>query len=135
MDKAMIDVKVGETVKVVEYDGRRQNGQNAKDATVIKVARVWITVKVGTWREIKLRRDNQTDGSGYGYATCFYTSAQWEERARRTEAMAFLREQGITVEHKSPWKDREVDLAAMLKLYVHSEKAVAEEEADRGTSG
>lgn len=132
----MVDVKVGETVKVVEYNGRRANGENSREAIVSKVARIWITVKVGDWgRELRLRRDTQTDGSGFGYPSRFYTLAQWDERERQEEAKEFLREQGITVEYKSPWKDREVDLSAMLKLYVHSEKAVAEEEADRGTSG
>lgn len=127
----MIDVKAGDKVKIVEGYGR----SNVQDGEVIKVARVWVTIKVGTWNERKFRLDDQTDGSNYGMTPRFYTLDQWAEREARRSAQLFLREQGIDVRMGGAWFGREVDLAAMLKLYVHSEKAAAEEEADRGTSG
>ena len=123
----MVDVKVGETVKVIEYPGGRVANAVVRDATVIKVARVWISVQIhdSLWnQEQRFRRDSQTDGSPYSLASRFWTLEQWAAKEKLDAALALLREQGIDIRHESPWKDREVDLAAMLRLYLHSESQV-----------
>lgn len=104
----MIDVNVGDTVIVTEYR------QEPCEATVTKVARVWITAGEG-WREKKFRRDDQTDGSDTGVPAHFYTLTQWAEKQQQVEVATFLREQGIDLRHDSPWRGREAELAGIIR--------------------
>jgi hypothetical protein len=105
----VIDVKEGDTVMIVA----RQ--QATYRATVTKVGRVWVTVGEG-WQVQRFRRDDQTDGSKIGCPQRFYTLDQWAERQERDAALAFLHEQGIDIRHGSPWRGREVDLAAAIRV-------------------
>lgn len=107
----MIDVKVGDKVMITEY-------RSVREAEVVKVARVWITIKYeGKYSsERRFRLDTQTDGDvQYGNGVRFYTMDQWEEKQRRDEASIFLHKQGITIEYGSPWRGREIELAALVR--------------------
>lgn len=105
-----LDVKVGDKVMITEY-------RAVREAEVVKIARVWITVKyLGKYsHESKFRLDIQTDGSNYGTPSRFYTMDQWEEKQRRDEASIFLSEQGISLEYRSPWRGREIELANVIR--------------------
>jgi hypothetical protein len=108
----MVDVHVGDTVMLC------QPRREPREATVTKVARVWITVGEG-YREEKFRRDTQADGPD-GYGKRFYTLTQWAEKRQRDEATTFLREQGIDLRNDSPWRDREIELAEVLRNGIGS---------------
>lgn len=110
----LIDVQVGETVIL---HGRNRGAATAREATVVSVARVWITVDAGTG-QLRFRRDTQTDGSDYGYPLRFYTLTQWAEKQQRDEAATFLHEQGIDLRYDSPWRGRESELADVIRKDV-----------------
>lgn len=100
-----ISVSVGDTVIICV--GR----QPASEAVVTKVGRVWITVGA----RLRLRLDDQTDGSGYAYGAHFYTRAQWAEEQEKKEAVKFLRDQGIELRYDSVLRGREVALANIIR--------------------
>lgn len=104
----MIKLAVGDTVIV------QRNRQTPSELTITKIGRVWITVGEG-WQEQRFRLDDQTDGSGYGYGSRFYTHAQWAEKQQRDAAVAFLRDHGIDVRFDSPWRGRETELANIIR--------------------
>jgi hypothetical protein len=111
------EVKVGDFVKYTEGYGRHEN---AREALVTSVARVWITVTTGGKyaREMRFRLDTQTDSpgpNGGAYSPRFYTIAQWEWREAETSAIRYLREQGINVIYDSPWSKRLVELADIIR--------------------
>lgn len=106
----MIDVKIGDKIMITEY-------RAVREAEVVKVARVWITIKYeGKYSsERRFRLDDQTDGSDIGSPSRFYTMEQWEEKKLRDEASVFLVSQGITIEYGSQWRGREIELAALVR--------------------
>lgn len=104
MDK----LTVGDTVIVHSYR------QAPREAAITKIGRAWITVGEGR-HEQRFRLDNQTDGSGYGHGSRFYTRAQWAEKQQLDAAMTFLRDQGIDVRFDSPWRGRETELATLIR--------------------
>lgn len=108
-----VKVELNEVVMMVE-GYRRQTVHRGK---VIKIGRVWIDVK----REDqpardsqRYRLDTQTDGGQYVSSPRFYTLAQWAEMERHEQAARVLREQDISINSGSPWRGREVELAALL---------------------
>lgn len=104
----MIKLAVGDTVIV------QRNRQAPSELTITKIGRVWITLGEGR-HETRFRLDDQTDRSGYGHGSRFYTHAQWAEKQQRDAAVAFLRDQGIAVRHDSPWHGRETELATLIR--------------------
>lgn len=86
-------------------------------AVVVKAARVWIELERadglrGSWR---MRRDTQDEGTQYsGSNARFLTVEQhaWEET--RDWADSVLRDNGITLDARSPWRGREIQLADLL---------------------
>jgi len=105
-------LKVGDTVVVAGGYGSRGDWQ----AKIIKVARVWITVEGRNgYHEFRFRRDNQGDSSDYSPLYRFWTLEQWEAKRIRDEASTYLRDQGIDLRGYSPWYDRKVELANILK--------------------
>lgn len=109
----MNTIEVGQKVMVTDGYGR---DQRAHEGTVTKVARVWVTVQYGQFnREIKFRLESQATDSQYPSGSRFYTVEQWAKREAEAAAFVYLREQGISVDHYSPWRKKIVELAAILK--------------------
>jgi hypothetical protein len=118
--------QVAEGDTVVMQDGNHARRMSHRNGTVIKVARVWITVRPeGATRDSGDRRyrlDTQTDGGDRAFAGRFYTLDQWAERERRNAADAFLREQGIDVRRDGPWWRREVELADIIRAALTTQE-------------
>jgi hypothetical protein len=108
----MVKVNVGDTVII--HNGYRNTVQRTYEATVTKVARIWITVGEG-YSARRFRLDDQTDGTGEGWAKRFYTLEQWAEREKLNAAHAYLHKQGISLRSDSPWRGKETELADVLK--------------------
>lgn len=106
-------VQIGQTVMVTDGMGRaKAPGQLG---TVVKVGRMWIDVhREGQNWGWRFRLDTQTNGSNFGYPPRFYTLEQWAEKERQDAAAVYLREQGVSVEHGSPWHSRKVELATLV---------------------
>jgi len=117
-----IIVEVGQPVIMV--DGNHYGRMTTQRGTVVKAARVWITVQpddnAHKWAAQRYRLDTQTDGSPYSYAPRFYTLEQWAERERRDQAQTFLRKQGISIEYSSPWRGHEHELAELIRPHARS---------------
>jgi hypothetical protein len=95
---------------------RRDPEDRTIPAVVVKAARVWATLsateKIIEWR---MRRDTQREDTPYsGSNASFATIEQFEWDETRRWAFGFLREQGITIESHSLWRDREVELADII---------------------
>jgi hypothetical protein len=109
----MVKVEMNEIVMMVDGHGRTLRTHRGK---VVKIGRAWITVETEDypgWTE-RYRLDDQTNGGGYSYSPRFYTLAQWDERERQAQATKVIRDQGISINFESPWRGREVELAALL---------------------
>jgi hypothetical protein len=105
-------IKVGDRVKVITGYG----SSRADDGEVVKVGRVWITIKTQTWgQKARFRLDDQTDGSSHSSKARFYTPEQWADREARREALLFLRGQGVEIRLGGEWFGREVELAELIK--------------------
>jgi len=121
------ELAVGQDVIVYlsSNDSRRKTrDQTRVPARVTKAARVWIELeRVGdgypkTWR---MRRDVQGEGTQYpGSNAHFATKEQYEWDETAAWAHGILREQGITVEHRSPWKNREIELADLIAAHLQA---------------
>lgn len=110
----MIKVEIGQRV-IIHQPGNRY--ANKRDGTVVKVGRVWIDVlpdSAGSWTH-RFRLDTQTDGTDIGHPAMFYTLDQWAQHERDNGADAYLKAQGITIEYSSPWRGRQVELAALVE--------------------
>lgn len=112
---------VGDLVYVIrsanDMRGRKPEDR-AIPAKVVKVARVWVTVETETGysRERRFRISDQSDGSNYpGSSERFVTSEQLAWEITRRGANEYLRDQGVDIGYRSPWRGREVELAALLK--------------------
>lgn len=109
----MVELQVGQTVMVIDGMGRANTP--AIRGEVAKIGRVWVTVhKEGQRFGWRLRRDDQTDGSGFSHRARFYTLDQWAERLREVSAGEYLRDQGITLTLGSSWRGREIELAKLV---------------------
>lgn len=108
-------VAVGDEVLVHEGDPRRPR---RIPATIVKVGRIWLTLKsTESGREWRMHREFQDTRSGIGYAVSFATPEQYAYDRRVAEAAELIREQGISVDHHSPWAtgDGRLALAALLQ--------------------
>ena len=117
------ELTVGQPVMVRRSSNdmrRRPPEQRYIPATVVKVGRVWVTLEGQEpgWRssrQWRMRLDTQNEASQYsGSNASFLTMDQhaWEETA--SWAMAVIRDHGLTVESRSPWRGREIELADLL---------------------
>jgi hypothetical protein len=122
---ALGELELGSPVVVHLPRSRRRGGDRYVPAQVSHKARVWITVEE-TGREHPnswhLRLDTQDDGSDSNYRTRFRTPEQQLHEDALSEAHRYLTEQGITLEHDSPWRKTAWDtirLARMLWRVQH----------------
>lgn len=100
-------------------DARSPSRRGAVEARITKSSRVWIDIEslgsrpVRRWR---MRRDTQDEGSQYsGNNARFVTEEQHRWERRRHDALAFLHDQGITIEQRSPWRNQPEILADVLR--------------------
>jgi len=108
------EIEVGQ--QVIVLSGNRWPTQADTPGVVTQAARVWITVAVGDYgREQRFRLDTQTDGSTIGVPDRFYTMEQWAETQRNDAARAFLHEQGIYLQPRSPWCNCPAQLVDLIK--------------------
>ena len=96
----------------------RPASQRYIPATVIKAARVWVDLegKDGTWKRTwRMRRDTQDQGTQYsGSNDSFLMMDQHAWTETRDWALATIHDHGLTVESRSPWRGREIELADLL---------------------
>lgn len=109
-NEATKDLGVGDKVWVHDNLGHL--------ATITVAGPMWLTVKADdsllTWR---MRRDNQTtEIRPESWNVRFLTLEQKAYRDKLKTAHEFLRTQGIIIVGNSPWKGREIELAATLKV-------------------
>lgn len=121
---ALGTLKPGDPVIVLE-PGKRE--WRELTATVVKVARVWITVKLddrsGWNAEQRFRLDTQDDGSDFAYCNSrFVTPEQHEYDERMRAARQTLTDVGVLLDHHSPFKR---DDAATLALAERVAQIVA----------
>ena len=104
MDRAQL--AVGQPVML--YDG----GGSARPSRITWIGRDWL--KVDGYRE-KLRIDTQKLPGAVGHGVHWRTLEQYAEETARSDALAFLQSQGISVDWRSPWRDRIVELADLIR--------------------
>jgi hypothetical protein len=101
---ALGKLRVGDKVYVDETSRR---GANWREATVTRVARVWVTIKAdgGCELERRFRMDSQSIPSDYGYRMVarFVTPEQraWDEKL--SVARKLIHEARISFMFASPW--------------------------------
>lgn len=117
------ELTVGQPV-MVRRSPNDMRGRKAEDryipATVVKVARVWVTLEGQepgwrTPRQWRMRLDTQDEGTQYsGMNASFLTMDQHAWTETRDWARAVLKDHGITLDMRSPWCGREIELADLL---------------------
>lgn len=123
------EIKTGDPV-FVRRSMNDMRGRPASDryipARIFKVARVWVGIEqtdeepgvpgVQTWR---MRRDTQDEGTRYiGSNASFVTPEQKAHDEQLATAQDYLREAGIGLSDTSPWRDRELDLAGIIRAGI-----------------
>lgn len=104
---------------IITSGGGRQI--HTEPGTIVKIGRVWVDIQPDNRGVVRrFRMDTQSDGSGIGYGTHFYTLDQWAEHQRQKAASEFLRDQGITIESRSPWHRRATELADLIRASIQS---------------
>lgn len=89
------------------------------DGRVLKVARVWITLQAaGYGRTWRMRRDTQSESTGYGWGGLRFVTAEqdaWNQRYE--EADAYLAELGIEFRSGRLWSapEKRIQLADMIR--------------------
>lgn len=121
-------LSLNDPVVIIDPDRR---GATA-EGFVVKAARVWITVAEGapddgrTWRtEWRMRRDTQSQSTGYGHGgRRFATAEQHEWDDRLVEARQFLFEQGVELRMGSEWSspNRQVQLASLIRAALDGQR-------------
>lgn len=119
------DLEPGQKV-MVRRSSLDQRGRKPEDryvpAVVVKAARVWVELKRADLpesalghRHWRMRRDTQDEATQYsGSNASFATLDQHEWDKARNWAHGVLQENGIRLDHSSPWRGREVELADMI---------------------
>ena len=113
------DIKVGDTVFIRQGRGAARNG--IVEATVTKVARVWITLMShGPYpTEYRFRKDTQgASMDSSDYRAHFLTLDQWKWDEHEKAGRAFLNEQGIQIDPFGKWSKRRGQLADILREHV-----------------
>lgn len=86
---------------------------------VTKAARVWLTMEPTNGQkwpsEYRMRRDTQDDGNDSHYRNRFVTAEQYAYDRREAEAAEFLKDQGIEIGFRSPWRNRRSELADLIR--------------------
>lgn len=112
----------GTPVWVLPSPNGARRGSTPTEARIVRAARVWVDIEsAGTrpMRRWRMRRDTQAEGSQYpGNNERFVTDEQLRWERRRHDALTFLREQGITIESRSPWRDQPEGLADILRASI-----------------
>lgn len=127
-------LKPGDPVIVIERIGGR--GRSSEhSATVAKVARVWVTVKLdhrsGWNAEKRFRLDDQTSSGQYGYRDRFVTPEQHAYDERMRAARKVLTDAGVRLDHYSPFsKDDAATLALAERVVEIVTARVATERED-----
>jgi hypothetical protein len=121
-------VRAGDEVIVTQNIGR--GALRIWRARITKVARVWVELeevvcepemhRPSTW---KMRLDTQQENVTKAEArramvARFWTLAQWERKVTLERARELLAGQGIRIEYTSPWSEREVELAELLRSHL-----------------
>lgn len=114
-------LKAGDRVYIQpSMNSRRRAGvMEYREAEVVKVARVWVTMRsliMGWPQEYRMRLDTQDEGTeSFGSNASFVTPEQREWDEAREFGLAYLREQGISLERSSLWIEREAELAEIIR--------------------
>jgi hypothetical protein len=88
-------------------------------ARIETVARVWITIRGESGRTWRMRRDTQSENTGYGVGGArFRTIEQDQWEAIQRAAFDYLAEQGIEIKPGSRWRGREVEVAGILRSHL-----------------
>lgn len=92
-------------------------------ARIMKVARIWMDVESVDKRfplHWRIRKDTLDEGDrNYSQGNArLYTLELWAERERGQNAHAFLAEQGIRLDVDSPWRQREIELADLIRKAI-----------------
>jgi hypothetical protein len=122
-------VRAGDEVIVTQNIGR--GALRTWRARITKVARVWVELEEvvcepemhwpSTWKmRLDTQQENVTDRTPGGgmYQARFWTLAQWERKVALERARELLAGQGIRIEYTSPWSEREVELAELLRSHL-----------------
>jgi hypothetical protein len=108
---------------------RRPDSERYIPAVVTKVGRVWAEMEKpgsGEWSiyRWRMRMDDQHEGSDYsGSNASFATPEQHAYDETVTWARGYLKDQGIRLEPRSVWADREVELADLLSKGVDTSQS------------
>lgn len=114
-------IAAGDPVVITDPD-RRDAEQSG---FVVKVARVWITVGLGSPDDghssrmtYRMRRDSQSQATGFGHGGHRFATPEqhaWDQRLKA--ANRYLREQGVDLRSDSPWRsdERRLILANLLR--------------------
>jgi hypothetical protein len=117
------ELKPGQPVMVCRSmnDYRRSKPEDRYiPAVVVKASRVWVDIEkpgsetwsVNRWR---MRRDTQDEATQYpGNNASFATLEQHAWDLAAIQARQVLRDNGITLDLGSPWRGREIELAALI---------------------
>jgi hypothetical protein len=124
-------LKRGDELVMVSGTPGRRAGQSASTVRVVGVGPKYVHVidarwfdgydaARDKWRVRKFLIEDQEEGergTRVGYAATIATVEQREyDDLARDAALTYLREQGLTVERRSPWWHREVELANLLRF-------------------
>ena len=93
------ELKVGDEVLVFDVNWGRRGNAGGEPATVVKVGRKLVTLKIGTWWEKQFRLDTQRINYDYGHLW-FRTKKQVAEDNRRREAVAALASFGLELSRR-----------------------------------
>lgn len=129
-----VTVAVGE--RVIVSDHRRDYF-----ATVRKVGRVWIEIERDDWSRLeRFRLDTRTPyarGKGHGSAPYFFTLAEHAERRQRAADLAYLRMQGVSIDHgtETTWTPHTLAVALNAMSDVPKLLGLIEEYGNECTAG
>lgn len=121
--KTLADVEVGDEIVMIDKTGRLHNGKSLDRIVrgrVVAAKRVNLTVQAIDGKRIwTVRRDSRREtrelhpNGWHGY-----TPEECEHHKRRLIAEKFLREQRITIDWGSPWRNRVVELADIIRRAI-----------------
>jgi hypothetical protein len=113
-------VAVGDRLIVIPATYSNRIKKEPAEAVVTKVGRVWVDLDEANGpRSWHLRLDTQHDGSQSNYHDRFLTHEQQQWEQRQTAVHAYLREQRVTIEHRSPWQDEDRRLVLANLMRAH----------------
>ena len=118
--KTLADLEVGDEIVMIDKTGRLINGKSLDRIVrgrVVAAKRVNLTVQaIDGKRTWTVRRDSRRDTrEPHSYGWHGYTPEECEHHERQLSAEKFLREQRITIGGGSPWRNRVVELADIIR--------------------